>query len=183
MKQKHKMIIGFMLLVSVFSTLILTNSSSVQSAFPEVTSVSHSPTVVFPNTNVTITVTFNNDLNVTGISLHYCSITPEFLCHLPISMVDIDSNTWVGSFVVTEISGVIGYKMEISTLLSGTLIAPDSADYLNHSNIVDASTDNFYFSITVSPPTDQAPLMGWCGVASSLVVIATAQLIKARKRK
>ena len=183
MKQKYKMIISFLLLVSVFSTLILTNSSSVQSAFPEVTSVSHSPIVVYPETSVTVTVTFNNDLNVTGIALFYCSITPTYYCHFPTSMVDIGSNTWEGSFVVTETSGVVGYQMKISTLLSGTLTAPDSIDYLNHTNIVDASTDIFYFSITVSAPTDQTPLMGWCGVASSMVVIATAQLFRSRKRK
>ncbi|MHA1245366.1 MAG: hypothetical protein ACTSP7_12450 [Candidatus Heimdallarchaeota archaeon] len=184
MKQKNKMIIGIMLLVSVFSTLVLANSSSVQSAFPEVTGVSHSPTVVYPETTVTVAVTFNNDLNVTGIELFYCAITPEFACHIPtISMTDNGSNTWLGSFVVTETSGVIGYKMEIFTLLSGTLHAPDSLSYLGHSDVIEPSTDSFYFAITLSPPTDQAPLMGWCGVTSSLVVIATAQLIRTRKRK
>lgn len=182
MKQKNKMIIGLVVMVSVFSTLVLTNSSSVQSAFPEVTGVSHSPTVVHPGTTVTVAVTFNNDLNVTGIQLFYCSITPEFSCHIPtITMTDNGSNTWLGSFEVTETLGVIGYKMVISTLLTGTLYAPDSIDYLGHSDIIEPSTDNFYFAITITSSTDQAPLMSWCGAASSLVVIATAKIIRKRK--
>ncbi|MHA1126501.1 MAG: hypothetical protein ACTSO7_15580 [Candidatus Heimdallarchaeota archaeon] len=181
MKQKHKMIICFMLLVTVFSTLLLTKSINVQSAVPEVTSVLHSPSIVSPQTNVTVTVTFNNDLNVTAIALFYCSISPTYLCHLPIDMISIGSDTWVGSFVVEETIGVIGYKLSISTLLSGTLIAPNSIDFLGYTNIVEPSTDNFYFSITLSTPTNLTPLMSWCGVVSSLAVIATTQLIRKRK--
>ncbi len=183
MKQKYKMIIGFMLLVSVFSTLLLTNSISVQAAVPEVIEVLNTPSVVYPQTNVTITITFNNDLNVTGIALIYCSITPSYSCHLPSQMISNGSNTWIGSFVVVETSGVIGYKMQITTLLSGTLEAPDSPDFLGYSNIVELSTDNFYFSITIASPTNETPLMSLCGVAASLVIIASTKIIRSKKRK
>lgn len=182
MKQKYKMIIGFMILVAVFSTLFLTNSIRVQAADPIVESVTNTPEVVYVQTNVTIGITFDNDTNVIAISLYYCAISPSYHCHLPSDMQPIGSNTWVGSFIVGEISGVIGYRMLIKTT-NNTMYAPNSSSYLDYDNIVEPSTDLFYFSINITPLTNETPLMSLCGVASSFVIIASTKIIRSKKRK
>ena len=94
-------------------------------------------------------------------------------------MVSNGSNTWIGSFVVAEESGVIGYRMYITTSMS-SFYAPDQLNYLAYDNIVEPSTDAFYFSITLTTPTNQASLMSWCSVATSLIAVFA---IRIRKRK
>lgn len=179
MNQKYKILIGFLVLVSVFSSPFITNASQMKVADAEVVSVAHTPIIVSKSTNVTVLVTFDDDSQVNSIDLHYCSISPLYACHPQTAMTANGSNTWIGSFVVTEESGVIAYQMHISTTMDDYDI-PDGLTYLGHDNIIEPSTDTFYFSITLSTPTNQAPLMSWCGAVSSLLAVA---VIRIRKRK
>ena len=179
MNRKYKIIIGILVLVSMFSTLPIANASQTHVADAEVVSVAHTPTIVTTGTNVAVSITFDNDAEVTDINLFYCSITPEYLCHLPIAMTPNGSDTWLGSFVVLEESGVIGYRMYVTTTMS-SYYAPDVLNYLGYDNVIEPSTDTFYFSINLTLPTNQASLMSWCAATTSLFAVA---VIRIKKRK
>ena len=179
MNRKYKIIIGILVLVGVFSSPLLTNASQIQVADAAVVSVTHTPTIVSKDTNVTISITFDNDAEVTGIELFYCSITPDYFCYLPIAMVPNGSDTWLSSFVVLEESGVIGYRMYVTTTMS-SYYAPDELNYLRYDNVIEPSTDTFYFSINLTSPTNQASLLSWCSAATSLFAVA---VIRIKKRK
>ena len=134
----------------------------VNSSEPIVVSVSHQPLIITYQTNVTITVTFQNDVNVTGIQIQYCSLEPNYLCHFPkIPMVRQISNVWIGFFVVLEEEGIIGYELFIQHL-NGTIIAPNSIDYLGYENIIEPSSGVFYFTINLSISSTQNTTMNHC---------------------
>ncbi len=107
MNRKYKIIIGILVLVGMFSSLPLANASQMQVADAEVVSVAHTPTIVTTGTNVTVSITFDNDAEVTDINLFYCSITPDYLCHLPIAMTPNGSDTWLGSFVTVPLPTIV----------------------------------------------------------------------------
>ncbi|MHA1211293.1 MAG: hypothetical protein ACTSSH_02420, partial [Candidatus Heimdallarchaeota archaeon] len=158
-KQKSKLLIAIPLLVLTLAFLGKT-TLTVSAADPTVTAISHQPETIGYQTNVSITINFVDDENVTGIQIQYCALEPTFLCHFPnIDMVQSEPNTWIGSFIVVEEEGTIGYKLYI-THTGGSITAPNSSNYLGHTNIAEPSTDVFYFSINVSTelPTSNTPL-------------------------
>jgi len=148
-------------------------------AFPPVLSVSHSPSTVYYQTNVTVMVTFTDDTNVSSILVQYCALEPEFLCHFPkITMIRVSPNTWQGAFVVQEESGVIGYELQIT--FNGQLyLAPNASDFLGHSNIVEASPGVFYFSIDLNQETKTSPF----GANPLLIGFVFLAILIYRKRR
>lgn len=131
----------------------------VVSANLSIVSITHQPTSVEQNSEVTIEISFNDDTNVSDIKIQYCSLQPEFACHIPkIDMIDQGSNVWSGTFTITEESGTIGYELYISLLNGTTIIAPNSIDYLGYDNIIEQSLGIFYFSIILLEPTNSASL-------------------------
>ena len=145
--------------------LLLVLSVAMQSAkytdsvpLPEVLSVTHQPVVVTTQTNLTVTVSFDYDINVTSVQIQYCQIEPSFTCHFPkIDMTRTGNYFWSGSFIVLEESGVIGYKLYVY-LQTTDFVAPNESDYLGYDNIVEPAAGEFYFSVELNTTTDTAPM-------------------------
>ncbi len=176
------------LAITIIAALFLTSSSlKVTSAEIAVESVSHSPTEISKDTEVTVEITFNDDANVSGIQIQYCALVPDFVCHFPkIAMTSETVNVWNGTFTVVEETGLIGYELFISLTNGSTLVAPDSIDYLGYNNIFEPSADIFYFSInmTEDTPTNSAPLsfgLGEITITFSVIIFARSLITKRRK--
>ena len=179
-KGKNLRIASISLVVTIF-VLILLTPGRVSSIEPNVLSVSHQPTTVSHDTNITITATFADDENVTNVRILYCAIEPEYQCHIPqIDMIRTSANTWVGSFIVIEETGTIGYQIHID-FDGGSIVAPNSSDYLGHDNIIETHTGIFYFSIVLATVSETAPLN--IGVPGIIVAYAVFVIIRNRKSK
>ncbi|MHA1556516.1 MAG: hypothetical protein ACTSPM_06220 [Candidatus Heimdallarchaeota archaeon] len=186
-KQQHAKWIAIFA-ITIITALFLTSSSlKVTSAELAVVSVSHSPTEISKDTEVTVEITFNDDTNVSGVGIQYCSLVPEFVCHFPrIVMTSEAENIWNGNFTVIEESGVIGYEIVITLTNTSTLVAPDSIDYLGYDNIIEPLTGYFYFSINITEgtPTNSAPLsfgLGELTITFSVIIFTRALITKRRK--
>ena len=183
LKTKWITLFAVMLLATVFFI------STPQNANGElaILSVSHTPTTVSKDTVVTVEITFNDDTNVSGIQIQYCSLEPEFLCHFPkIAMTSETANTWNGSFTVIEEGGTIGYALYILLLNGTTIHAPDSIDYLSHTNVAEPNTGNFYFTIDLTEitPTNSAPLsFGLCELAITFSAVVLTRTMIGKRRK
>jgi len=153
---------GFFITIPI---LLLLLSVTIQSAnytdsvpLPVVLSVTHQPVIVTTQTNLTVIISFNQDINVTGVQIQYCQLEPSFTCHFPtIDMIRTGNYIWSGSFIIVEESGVIGYKLYI-THQTTNFVSPNETDYLGYDNIVEPATGQFYFSIDLSSTTDTAPV-------------------------
>ena len=154
--------IGFFLTIPV---LLLVLSVSMQSTniadsvpLPEVLSVTHQPVAVTHQTNLTVTITFDYAINVTGVEIQYCQLEPSFTCHFPIiNMIFLEPWVWAGSFIVLEESGVIGYKLYVA-LQTTDFVSPNETGYLGYDNIVEPAAGEFYFSVELNATTDTAPM-------------------------
>jgi len=125
---------------------------------PVVLSVSHQPVIVTYQTNLTVTISFDYDINVTGVQIQYCQLEPSFTCHFPkIDMIRTGNYFWTGSFIILEESGLIGYKLYV-TLQTTEFVSPNETGYLGHDNIVEPAAGEFYFSIDLSTTTDTTPV-------------------------
>lgn len=174
--------------ITIITALFLTSSSlQVTSAELAVISVSHSPTEISKDTEVTVEISLNDDTNVSGIQIRYCSLEPDFVCHIPtIAMTSETENVWNGTFIVIEESGLIGYELFISLTNGSTLIAPDSIDYLGYDHIFEPSIGIFYFSInmTKDTTTNSVPLsfgLGELAITFSAIIFARTLITKRRK--
>ncbi|NHJ47050.1 MAG: hypothetical protein FK733_04610 [Asgard group archaeon] len=175
-KNMHLLSITIFTAVIMLLTLMPGNVSATE---PGVLTVSHLPQSVSLGTNITVTATFDNDENITSIKILYCALEPEYLCHVPqIDMINTDTNTWKGSFVVLDDDGIIGYELHI-VHSDGTMIAPNSSDYLGHDNIAEPFPGLFYFTIEITTPTSNAPL----NIGAPGIVITYFVLTIIRKRK
>ena len=153
---------GFFITIPI---LLLVLSVAIQSAnytdsvpLPVVLSVIHQPVIVTIQTNLTVTITFDQDVNVTGVQIQYCQLEPSFTCHFPrIDMIRIASYYWSGSFIVLEENGIIGYKLYV-TLQTTDFVSPNETDYLGYDNIVEPAAGEFYFSVELNTTTNTAPM-------------------------
>ncbi|MGC9778169.1 MAG: hypothetical protein HZR80_02890 [Candidatus Heimdallarchaeota archaeon] len=179
--QRRKFGLVFILLILVF--LLAKQPVEVMSTNPEILSVSHVPTSVTHMSNVTVTVTFADDTNITSIQIQYCSLEPVFACHIGnYQMVKKSENTWSGSFEVLEEEGVIGYELKIQHT-KGEFVAPDSTDFLGYDNIQEPSTGEFYFSINITTPTEETPVnFCWPCVALTFTTFIVLRSIKIKRR-
>ncbi len=179
--QKRKVGLAIIPLMLVF--LLAKQPVEVLSTNPEVLSVSHVPTSITHLSNVTVTVTFADDTNITSIQIQYCSLEPVFACHIGnYQMVRMSANTWSGSFEVQEEEGVIGYELKIQHT-EGEFVAPDSTDFLGYDNIQEPSTGEFYFTVNIATPTDEAPVnFGWPCVVLTFATFIILRTIKIKKR-
>jgi len=182
--RKIRFIIFSFILAIITLSLIITPIKMVSANFSIVT-ITHQPTSVEQNSEVTIEITFNDDVNVSNIKIQYCSLQPEFACHIPkIDMIDQGSNVWLGTFIITEESGTIGYELYISLLNGTTIIAPDSIDYLGYDNIIEQSPDVFYFSIVLLEPTNSASLnVNLVEVAFVFSIIVLFRIFDLKRRR
>ncbi|NHJ84247.1 MAG: hypothetical protein FK734_02220 [Asgard group archaeon] len=167
------------------SASITQTTVKVSAAEPVISAVTHAPNIVSQNTNVTVTVTFVDDTNVTEVKIQYCAIEPVFLCYaIKIDMTNVAENVWEGTFTVIEESGLIGYELYIYHT-EGDFIAPNSSDYLGLDNIEEPYPDIFYFGIQLenNTATQTAPASaGWICVSltfSGMLIIRT--IIRKRK--
>lgn len=152
---------GFFITIPI---LLLVLSIAMQSAnytdsvpLPEVLSVTHQPVIVTSQTNLTVTITFDFDINVTGVQIQYCQLEPSFFCHFPkIDMIRIASYYWSGSFIVSEESGIIGYKLFIYHQTTD-FVSPNETGYLGYDNIVEPAAGEFYFSVELNA-TNATPM-------------------------
>lgn len=173
-------IVSISIIVTIFILVMLT-PGKVTSTEPNILTVVHQPITVSYDTNITITVAFTDDENVTSVRILYCSIEPEYQCHIPqIDMTRTTANTWIGSFIVLEETGTIGYQIHID-FTGGSIIAPNSSDYLDYDNIIETHTDIFYFSIVLATITETAPLN--IGVPGIIVAYTVFVIIRNRKNK
>ena len=157
-KKRFGFFITIPVLLLVLSVAMQSTNFTDSVPLPEVLSVTHQPLAVTYQTNLTITITFDYAINVTGVQIQYCQIEPAFTCHFPkIDMIFLTSWVWAGSFIVLEESGVIGYKLYI-THQTTNFVSPNETDYLGYDNIVEPATGQFYFSIDLSSTTDTAPV-------------------------
>jgi hypothetical protein len=179
-KAKNLRIVSLSIIVTIF-ILIMLIPGGVTSTEPNVLSVSHQPTTINHDTNITITATFADDENVTSVRILYCAIDPEYQCHIPqIDMIRTTANTWIGSFVVLEEIGTIGYQIHID-FNGGSIVAPNSSDYLGHDNIIETHTGIFYFSIVLAAVSETAPLN--IGVPGIIVAYTIFVIVRNRKNK
>lgn len=152
---------GFFLTIPILLLVLSVTMQSTNFAesvpLPEVLSVTHQPVVVTSQTNLTVTITFDYAINVTGVQIQYCQIEPAFTCHFPIDMIFLEPWVWAGSFIVLEESGVIGYKLYIN-LQTTDFVSPNETDYLGYDNIVEPAAGVFYFSVELNATTDTAPM-------------------------
>jgi len=153
---------GFFITIPILLLVLLVTMQSTNFTdsvpLPEVLSVTHQPLVVTSQTNLTVTISFDQDINVTGVQIQYCQLEPSFTCHFPlIDMIRTGNYIWSGSFIVVEESGVIGYKLYI-THQTTNFVFPNETDYLGYDNIVEPATGQFYFAIDLSTTTDTAPV-------------------------
>ena len=185
MKKVTQKTIGIFILSSIVIFAAFNNTAEQFLAQPEVSSVTSNPTQVSQNTNVTVSIEFVNDINITKIEMQYCRLEPDWVCYpSKINMSRILENTWFGSFIVLEERGLIGFKLYINYENATEFIIPDSIDYLGYDNIVEPSTGIFYFSIQVIPPTQSAPLtIGLCGLSASFTTIVIGRKILLKKKK
>ncbi len=172
-KKILKLLPLFLILLTIFNT----NQFS-KALEPTVLAVSHQPITVEYQTNVSITITFEDDTNITEIKIQYCSLEPVYACHVAKpNMTRVSENTWVGSFVVLEETGKIGYEILIYHT-DGLTIAPNSINYLGHTNIAEPFPDMFYFSIDLVTPTENTPL----NYGGPIIGFVFLVLISLRKR-
>ena len=149
---------GFFITVLILVLSVIMQSTTDSESLPVVLSVTHQPAVVSFQTNLTVTISFDNDINITSIQIQYCQLDPEFTCHFPkIDMIRTGDYSWSGSFVVTEETGIIGYKLYIYHQTTN-FEAPNESDYLGYDNIVEPAAGEFYFSVELNTVTNTAPL-------------------------
>jgi hypothetical protein len=180
-KKRLGIFITISVLLLVFSVTMQSSKIADSVPPPEVLSVTHLPGVVGYQTNLTVTVTFDYDINVTGVQIQYCQLDPAFTCHFPkIDMVRLGNYFWSGSFIVKEESGIIGYKIYVY-LQTGSFIAPNASDYLGYDNIVEPAADEFYFSVELSTATNSLPMN--FGIPCIALTFGAFVLLKRRLRK
>ncbi len=181
MKYRLGLFITIPILLLVFSVSIQSSKMADSIPPPEVLSVTHQPTVVTYQTNLTVTVSFDYDINVTGVQIQYCQLEPAFTCHFPkIDMIRTGNYYWSGSFVILEQSGIIGYKLYIY-LQIGSFVAPNESNYLGYTNIAEPAAGEFYFSVELSTPTDALPMN--FGIPCIVLTFGVIVLLKRRSRK
>ena len=180
-KKRLGIFITILVLLLVFSVTMHKSRISDAIPPPEVLSVTHLPGVVTYQTNLTVTVSFDYDINVTGVEIQYCQLEPAFTCHFPkIEMIRTGNYFWSGSFIVLEESGIIGYKLYVY-LQTGSFIAPNETDYLGYDNIAEPAAGEFYFSVELSTATDTLPMN--FGIPCIALTFGAIVLIKRRLRK
>ncbi len=156
-KKRFGFFITIPVLLLVLSVTMQSTNFTDSVPLPEVLSVTHQPLVVTYQTNLTVTITFDYAINVTGVQIQYCQIEPAFTCHFPkIDMIFLTSWVWAGSFIVLEESGIIGYKLFVN-LQTTDFVAPNESGYLGYDNIVEPSAGEFYFSVELNT-TDATPM-------------------------
>ncbi|MFW9923775.1 MAG: hypothetical protein ACFFDW_10870 [Candidatus Thorarchaeota archaeon] len=161
MKQliKTKFILTNFSVLFIVVSLTLNNQVNVRASESIISSVTHQPSTIMQNTQVTVQITFLDDSEVNNIKIQYCSLEPDFTCHIPkISMIQHEENVWNGTFTVIETSGTIGYELIITLNNETEIKAPNSIDYLGYDNIAEPQYGVFYFTIVISPPTQNSPL-------------------------
>lgn len=157
-KKRFEFFITLPILLLVLSVAMQSAKYTDSVPLPVVLSVTHQPVVVTTQANLTVTVSFDQDVNVTGVKIQYCQIEPSFTCHFPkTDMVFLEPWVWAGSFIVLEESGVIGYKLYVY-LQTTDFVAPNQSDYLGYDNIVEPAAGQFYFSVELNTTTDTAPM-------------------------
>ncbi len=157
-KKRFGFFITLPILLLVLSVTMQSNNFAESVPLPVVLSVVHDPVVVTYQTNLTVTVSFDYAINVTGVEIQYCQLEPSFTCHFPkIDMIFLEPWVWAGSFIVLEESGVIGYKLYVY-LQTTDFVAPNETDYLGYDNIVEPAAGQFYFSVELNTTTDTAPM-------------------------
>lgn len=145
-------------LLLVLSVTMQSNNFAESVPLPNVLSVVHDPVAVNYQTNLTVTITFDYAINVTGVEIQYCQLEPSFTCHFPkTDMVFLEPWVWAGSFIVLEESGIIGYKLYVH-LQTTDFVAPNQSDYLGYDNIVEPAAGEFYFSVELNATTNTAPM-------------------------
>ena len=157
-KKRLGLFITLPILLLVLSVTMQSNNFAESVPLPNVLSVVHDPVVVSYQTNLTVTITFDYAINVTGVEIQYCQLEPSFTCHFPRKdMVFLEPWVWAGSFIVLEESGVIGYKLYVH-LQTTDFVAPNQSDYLGYDNIVEPAAGEFYFSVELNATTNTAPM-------------------------
>jgi len=179
--KKRKLQLVSITIIATAFILAMLSVGKASNSEPNILTIGHQPTNVTQNTNITITVTFTDDENVTSVRIQYCSIEPIYQCHIPqIEMIRTTTNTWIGSFVVLEEIGIIGYQIYVD-FTGGSIIAPNSSDYLGYDNIIETHTDVFYFSIVLSTISETAPLN--ISVPSIIAAYTVFAIIRHRNKK
>ncbi|MCK5182895.1 MAG: hypothetical protein KAQ95_01230, partial [Candidatus Heimdallarchaeota archaeon] len=80
-KKRFGFFITLPILLLVLSVTMQSNNFAESVPLPVVLSVVHDPVVVTYQTNLTVTVSFDYAINVTGVEIQYCQLEPSFTCH------------------------------------------------------------------------------------------------------
>jgi len=103
------------------------------------------------NTPLNLTILNLVQINVTSVTVHYCCLEPDFVCHFPGLNVDKNSQGYF-SIAFTpeyEVGTILGYNFEITLENDSILNIPDALDYSDTKLIRKASDNFFYFSLNI----------------------------------
>ncbi len=146
-----------------------------------ITSIQQSPSAPVHGENLTVTVVFYDTTNISYVQLLICTLTPNFLCESPITMVEQETGTYAGIFLIEyEIGTTIGYHIKINYDNDTAITVPERSAFLDM-DVIEPLTDFYYFDAgTVQAKTDS---VGCCGILGTVLAISSTSLIVKRKKK
>jgi hypothetical protein len=127
--------------------LPITRSDLTEEAFTIIQEPSNSMLVI--NHSINVSVINNQAETISSISLFYCSLEPEFVCHFPSLQME-KNNQGHYSTVFTpdyEVNTIFGYHLEVNLENGSTYEIPDGLTYPSDYSIRQGSDDNYYFEL------------------------------------
>jgi len=150
-----------------------------------VTNINHSPQILQQNENMTVTVEFSYDTNISLVKLLICQLSPEFKCEAqPIVMDEITDNVYSGKFSVRYDNGTqVGYHIIIVYENFTTVTIPETAEFLEL-DIIEPVTGEFFINagkVGEEPTPSKTGCL--CIIPAGAAMLGIAITIKRRRKK
>jgi hypothetical protein len=150
----------------------------------EVTTVDHTPKSPSKDDNFTVTATVVDSVNITQFRLIYCTLTPEYFCHVPsYKLVENNEGEFTTSFkILEENSQTFGYQFVITYNDDIELKLPKELGVNYGLNVVEPVEGVYYYQVLMSgfvqsTPTSEASFqIGYL----SLIFLMTVRKINKR---
>jgi len=142
-------ILYFLIVLSLF-----VNPTS--GASSNITNVDYNPKNIEQDSNVTITISFENISEIKNVRSFYCRIQPDYLCHFPILQLERLENQYTTTFKIKENSSQIaGFNFEIIFNNDTSIKFPtENSDNFGLS-IAEPAEDIYYYILSNENITNQ----------------------------
>ncbi len=134
---------------------------------------------------ITLTITYSEEEPLSAISLFYCSLEPEFLCHFPsLSFNQSDKELYSVKFTPEYESGtLLGYHIVVSYENDTNQYIPGEMAYTNnYTNIVEGPDSKYYFTVLIVDQIDTTPYPTKITIFT-VSIVTTLTLLTLRNRK